>query len=132
MGVHGAVVGAEDGVVFRAELGDVVELAGPAVEQGQAELGADEEGFLRVEALDVGRDRDPRQLALARLHIQGFRNRGVLVQADGVQLVLLDIDEPQAVGVFFVVGAFAQPAVLVHIPVRDRPGLLGGGGGHSV
>lgn len=116
VGVGGAVVGAEAGVVGGGgEAGEVLVAAGGAVEQGDAVLEADEELLLGVEAGDVGRDGGP------LVELQG-RERGRAVRhRDGVDSLLLNVDEAQRLRDLFVVGPLAEAAVEVDVRLRDVP-----------
>lgn len=125
VGVGGAVVAAQPLVLFGAgarEARDVLVLAGPAVEHGDAVLDADEDALARVDALDVRGDGDG--------HVELHRRRRGRArgEVDPVHAVLLDVHEPQAVGRRLVERPLAEGAVQVKIGLGDVPLLPGGFG----
>lgn len=117
MGIGGAVIAAQSLVVGAGagEARDVLVLAGPAVEHGDAVFDADEDALARVDALDVRGDGD------GHVELHRRRRRRALGEVDPVHALLLDVHESQAVGRRLVERPLAEGAVQVKIGLGDVP-----------
>lgn len=126
MRIDGAVVASQACIALAVdEPGQIFVLTGLAVENGDSILDPDQDLFARMHALDVCRD------TYGYIQLDRFQRCRALVQREGVELLLDDIDEAQRVCLPLVVRTFTELGVDLEIWLPDMPRLkaFGGHGG---
>lgn len=113
--VNDAVVAPDALGALLGKLGHILVRPRLSVQHRQTLLGPDQDGVLRIPALNVGRDGD----GLAKL--EGFEGVRAVGERDGVELLLDDVDEAQRVRGGLIERPLTKRAVSLEVGLADVP-----------